>query len=116
MAVLRIDALPGAALDAAADFHDRWLPRIRALTANCPAGDDLALVFAPCDHTHRAWRVAAVQELAREAAPVRVNALAADSEAAIAQSLRYLNAAPGVTGQYLQLDDGGAGSVVGLKL
>jgi hypothetical protein len=53
-----------------------------------------------------------VQELARAAMPGRVNAVAGDSEAAIAAALRYLNEAPGLTGQYLPLDDAGAGTVI----
>ena len=53
-----------------------------------------------------------VQVLARELAPRRVNAIASDSAASIDAALAYLNAADGVTGQYLQLDDAGAGPVV----
>ena len=70
------------------------------------------MVFAPADHTHRAWRLAVVQGLARELAPRRVNALASRDEAAIAASLAYLESAEGLTGQYLPLDDAGAGPVV----
>ena len=70
------------------------------------------MVFAPADYTHRAWRLAVVQGLARELAPRRVNALASDSEAAIAAALAYLEGAAGLTGQYLPLDDAGAGPVV----
>ena len=70
------------------------------------------LIFLPADHTHRAWRLAAVQSLARELAPQRVNALASDSEKAISAALTYLNSAEGVTGQLLQLDDTGAGEVL----
>ena len=72
----------------------------------------LTLVFAEADHTHRGWRLAAVQILAREHAPARVNALAGGNAAAIAAALAYLGAADGVTGQYLPLDDAGAGPVV----
>ena len=70
------------------------------------------LIFPPADHTHRAWRLAAVQGLAREYAPRRVNALAGSSDASIAAGLTYLAAAAGVTGQYLPLADEGAGSVI----
>ena len=76
------------------------------------AGEDLVLIFLPADHTHRAWRLAAVQSLARELAPQRVNALASDSEKALSAALTYLNSAEGVTGQLLQLDDTGAGEVL----
>ena len=70
------------------------------------------MVFAPADHTHRAWRLAVVQGLARELAPRRVNALASRDEAAITAALAYLESAAGLTGQYLPLDDAGAGPVV----
>ena len=78
-----------------------------------PEGEGLlTLIFPPADHSHRAWRLAAVQALAREYAPVRVNALASKSESAIAAALAYLGTAEGVTGQLLELDDTGAGEVV----
>jgi hypothetical protein len=77
-----------------------------------PEGVDVVLIFPPADHTHRAWRLAAVQGLAREYAPLRVNALASDDEAAIASALACLNGAPGLTGQYLALDGAGAGDVI----
>ena len=101
MALLRIGALPGEALAAAAEFHAVILPRVLAELAR---RETLTLVFAPADHTHRAWRLAAVQGLARQYAPIRLNALASDDERAIAAALKYLAAAAGVTGQYLPLD------------
>lgn len=105
MALLRVGALPDEALAAAAEFHAAVLPCVLAAIA----GDaTLTLVFAPADHTHRAWRLAAVQSLAREHAPVRVNALASDDESAIRAALSYLGKAEGVTGQYLPLDGNGA--------
>jgi len=109
MRVLRVAALPDDALAASARFHLRDLAEAQAALA---AKEDLALVFAPADHTHRGWRLAAVQGLAREHAPVRVNAIASDDEAGIAAALRYLQAAPGVTGQLLPLDSNGAGEVL----
>lgn len=102
--LLRIAGLPQAALAAAADFHARVLPQIIAP----PVGEDLLLVFPPADHTHRAWRLAAVQALARGHAPRRVNAIETGDEAAIAAAAAYLASAPGVTGQYLPLDAEGA--------
>ena len=113
MALLRISPLPDNALDAAAEFHARVLPDIDLALRSLQDGEaHLTLVFAPADHAHRGWRLAAVQELARRAAPLRVNALAGDSEPAIAATERYLAAAPGVTGQYMPLDDKGAGPVL----
>ncbi len=97
MAMLRVGPLPDGALDAAAAFHARVLPDAQRLSR----GDDLVLVFGPAPHDHRGWRLAAVQNLARQAAPQRVNAVAGDDEAAIAETLRYLETAAGVTGQLL---------------
>ena len=104
MAVQRIDGLPDDPLAAAAAFYAALNPP--------RSGEDLVLVFPPADHTHRAWRLAAVQGLARELAPRRVNALASRDEVAIAASLAYLESAEGLTGQYLPLADAGAGPVV----
>nr|WP_232308096.1 hypothetical protein [Tsuneonella dongtanensis] len=73
---------------------------------------DVVIVFEPAGHDHRAWRLAAVQGLAREHAPRRVNAIASDKEAAIAAATDYLGRAPGVTGQYFVLDAGGAGNPI----
>ena len=142
MVTLRVEGLPKGALKAAAVFHGKWLGRAVALlnsppigevaarsadgggnapdqapsaslrSAPPPTGEDLVLIFPPADHTHGAWRLAAVQGLAREHAPRRVNAVASDGEPAIAAALTWLEAAEGVTGHYLPLDDEGAGAVV----
>jgi hypothetical protein len=142
MQVLRVEGLPEGALEAAAVFHAEWLGRARDLpnppplgevaarsadggdmaqtqapsaslrSAPPPKGEDLVLILSPADHTHRAWRLAAVQGLARELAPLRVNAVASNDPAAIASALAYLEAAPGLTGQYLPLDGIGAGDVI----
>ena len=113
MELLRVGALPGDALAAAAEFHEKVLPEVLALL-NPPASgmDCVTLVFSPADYTHRGWRLAAVQGLAREYAPRRVNAVASDEEVAIAAACAYLERAEGVTGQYLRLDSAGAGEVV----
>lgn len=100
MAVLPVGPLPQGALDAAGAFHANIMPRALALAQ---AGD-LVLVFAPAPYDHRAWRLAAVQDLARVAAPRRVNGIAGDDEASVARTIAYLEAAPGVTGQILAVD------------
>lgn len=110
MAELRIDGLPPEPLDAAAAFHARWLPEAIAMIED--GADSLVLVFPAADHTHREWRLAAVQGLARRFAPLRVNAIACDEGKPIAAATRYLAAAPGVTGQYLPLDGTGAGEML----
>ncbi len=104
----RIDVtgLPDRPSAAAAAFHGEWLNRVQAELA---AGGDLLLVFPPSDHTHATWRLAAVQVLAREAAPLRINAVASEEPAAIEAALAYLAETGGVTGQYLSLDSTGAG-------
>lgn len=110
MQLLGIDGLPDAPLAAAAAFHARWLPRVEGVLA----GEDITLVFGPADHAHRGWRLAAVQNLARAHAPRRINAVVSASPAAIAAAAAYLQAAPGVTGQLLVLDDGDPRAVLSL--
>jgi hypothetical protein len=97
MRVVRVGPLPDAALEAAAEFHARVVPLIDPPHP----GEDLVLIFPPTPYDHRGWRLAAVQDLARAAAPARVNAIAGDDEAAIAETVAYLESAPGVTGQLL---------------
>jgi len=105
MRCFAVEGLPLEPLAASADFHARFLPQA--------AGDgDLLLVFPPADHTHHAWRLAAVQGLARAAVPYRVNAIESDDSAAITAARAFLAQAAGVTGQLLALDSQGAGSVV----
>jgi hypothetical protein len=97
-AVVRIEGLPEAPLDAAAAFHVNHLAAARAVIA---AGSDAVLLFAPAEYEHRGWRLAAVQDLAREAAPLTVNGLVGDDETALSAALSYLAGAPGITGQLL---------------
>lgn len=101
MALVRIEAreLPEAPLDASAAFHARILPLARRA-----AGNDLVLLFDPADHTHLHWRTAAVEELAREAAPCRVNGAVGGSSASVKAVCDYLDRAPGVTGQLFAVD------------
>jgi len=97
-AVLRVEGLPDGALDAAAAFHAEWLSRAREALAE---SDALALVFPGAAYDHRGWRLAAVQDLAREAAPKRVNGVVGDEERAVGTTLDWLAQAPGITGQLL---------------
>ena len=110
MARLKVQLLPDLPSAAAAAFHREHLPRAAALLDG--GAPSLTVIFAAADHTHRAWRLAAVQGLAREHVPARVNAVAGGNAASITAALAYLEAADGVTGQYLPLDDLGAGPVV----
>ena len=113
MALIDVGELPEAPLAAAALFHGEVLPKILVFHAPLHAGEELVLVFAPADHTHQGWRLAAVQSLARQFAPARINAIASDDPAAIAAAQGYLANAPGVTGQLLPLDSIGAEAVIG---
>ena len=107
-AVLRIDALPEGALDAAREFHAIWVEHARRQLL---AGDAaLTIVVPPAPYDHTDWRRATVRDLARAETPARVNMIAGDDPAAIASALGYLEGAPGVTGQYLPLDNEGAGN------
>lgn len=106
MRCVAMPGLPADPLAAAAQFHAMVAPDL------AESDEDLLLVFPPADHTHRGWRLAAVQMLARSLAPRRVNAVASASAAAILAAERYLAGAPGLTGQYLPLDDEGAGDVL----
>lgn len=96
--------LPESALDAAAQFHVSVVPLVREQAKEHPL---VVIDFATADYTHASWRQAVVGQLARELAPVRVNAVASDSAAleARAETINYLQHAPGVTGQILALDD-----------
>ncbi len=105
MDVLRIAGLPDDPLAAAAQFHAEVVPAL-------PRDADLLLVFPPADHPHRGWREAAIGALGRAFAPRRINAVASDNAAGIASAQAYLAGAEGLTGQYLPLDDAGAGAVL----
>lgn len=103
---LRIEGLPESALDAAAAFHSDWLPQARALLAAPGPGEDLVLIFPSALYDHRAWRLAAVQGLARTASPRRVNAVVGDGAPAVDETVAWLARSPGVTGQLLELAPG----------
>jgi hypothetical protein len=101
-AILHIGNLPDLPLDAAAEFFAKVVPGIREDFRDF---DDLELVltivFEPAGHEHRAWRLAMVQELAREVAPNRINGVVSGDVQAIEQIVAFLNSASGVTGQLL---------------
>ncbi|WP_231568442.1 Rossmann fold domain-containing protein [Novosphingobium malaysiense] len=110
MELFHVGPLADDPLDAAADFHARLLPSIEATLGG--GADPLAMVFLPADHTHRAWRLAVVQALARRFAPSRVNAFECDEPAALEAAVRWMEGAAGVTGQLMPLDGTGAGPVL----
>lgn len=100
MRQLEVGSLPNAALDAAGAFMAFHLETARALLseADCTA---LAIIMPPAPHDHTDWRRALARDLAREAAPKRVNVVAGIPGEARNGVLRFLANAPGVTGQYL---------------
>lgn len=95
-----VGLLPDSALDAAGAFMAFHLEAARALLGqpDCAA---MAIILPPAAHDHRDWRLALARDLAREAAPVRVNVVAGPPGEARDATLRFLADAPGVTGQYL---------------
>ena len=101
---LEVTALPAAALDAAGAFMAFHLEAARGLLSqsDCAA---LAIILPPAPHDHTDWRRALARDLAREVTPKRVNVVAGTPGAALSQALRFLDNAPGVTGQYLSCDD-----------
>lgn len=105
MTAYRIEALPDGALDAAAAFYAQHRGAIAEMLEGEAA---VAVVFAPAPYDHRDWRSAAIADLARAHAPARrVNGLAGEDEAVLEAALAYLDTAPGITGQYFELDAGG---------
>ncbi|KPL68154.1 hypothetical protein SZ64_08485 [Erythrobacter sp. SG61-1L] len=101
-AVLRIQGLPEAALDAAAAFHARYLPAIRKELAS--GAEALVLVFPEAPYNHTGWRKAAIADLARDAAPKRVNGVEGPEGEPVEAVLQWLAHAPGITGQLLPVD------------
>ncbi len=97
-----IGDLPDAPLAAAARFHAE---HASGLLAQAKSVDVTAIIFPPADHGHALWRKAAVQELARAAAPSRVNAIVGTHEAGLAQTAQWLEQAHGVTGHVLTIED-----------
>ncbi|APE28209.1 Rossmann fold domain-containing protein [Aurantiacibacter gangjinensis] len=102
MALVRIVArdLPDTPLDAAAAFHSRIVPQVRR-----QSGADIAVLLDHADHAHDSWRKAAIEELAREAAPCRLNAVIGPDGEACDAVCAFLDSAPGVTAQLFTTDD-----------
>lgn len=94
-----IEHLADAPLEAAADFYARYIPRLRELAQV----EDVLAIFSPAGHAHKGWRLAAMQELAREAAPRRVNGIEGTDADAIAATADYCDRAPGITGHLLRV-------------
>lgn len=91
--------LPDDPLDAASAFASDHLPRLRSFGRH-----STHIWFDPADHTHDSWRKAMVEELARAAAPGRINAVVGADAEAVRRVLDYLDKARGVTGQMFRAD------------
>jgi hypothetical protein len=101
---LEVGRLPDGALDAANAFMAFHLEAARAILSD-PQATALVIILPPAAHDHRDWRLALARDLAREAAPQRVNVIAGAPGEARDATLRFLSDAPGVTGQYLVCDE-----------
>jgi hypothetical protein len=97
---LEVGRLPLGALDAANAFMAFHLEAARAMLgqADCTA---LVIILPPAAYDHRDWRLALARDLAREAAPKRVNVVSGLPGEAREATLRFLSDAHGLTGQYL---------------
>ena len=93
--------LPASPLDAADMFYDELLPVFRKFIAE--EGDTI-IAFEYADPSHDGWRLAAVQELARESVPSRVNGLVGGISDAMHKAALFIAYAPGVTGQIFTID------------
>lgn len=101
--VIRVHGLPENPLDAATQFYADFAATIRDGLRAQPELN-YVILFAPDGKEHRGWQLAAVQDLAREAVPARVNAVLGGDERSVSQALAWLEHAPGVTGQLLPLN------------
>jgi hypothetical protein len=97
---LAVGLLPDGALDAQTAVIALHLEAARVALAD-PETTALAIILPPAPCDHRDWRLALARDLAREAAPKRVNFVSGHPGEALAATLRFLADAPGVTGQYL---------------
>jgi hypothetical protein len=104
MRQLDVGPLPDHALDAAAAFMALHLETARAILTE-PDCTAIAIILSPAAYDHRDWRRALARDLARGAAPKRVNIVAGHPSEAREATLRFLADAPGVTGQYLVCHD-----------
>lgn len=106
--LLSVDLDGAEPLAAAARFHAEFLPAIRRALTALGEGDSLVLRFDHAEDKPHRWRREAVAALAREYAPVRVNAVVPAArhadKAAFGQAESFLHTNAGVTGQLLVVD------------
>lgn len=102
-AVITVEGLPRDAVGAASTFYAEWAGQIARAASE--GATEVAVVLPAAGADHSDWRRAAARDLARSAAPVRVNLMAPGGAASCSATLTYLRDAPGVTGHYLVLND-----------
>ena len=102
-AVVRIEELPEAPLDASVQFHADHLTK--AIAELRGESDQVVLILPAAASEHDDWRRAIARDLARKFAPKSAVVIAGGSESAQTAMLAYLRGAPGITGQYLPLHD-----------
>ena len=99
-AIVRVERLPGAALDAAAAFHAHWAQQVRDAARD---SEFVIVVLDPAPFDHADWRRPAARDLARAHADNCINIVAGLEGAALARMVEFLGRAPAITGQYLPL-------------
>ena len=104
-AIIKVDTLPEAALDAAAAFHSQWSQKVREAAAQGSEYVVVAMDPAPFDHAD--WRRAAARDLARAHPDHCINLVAGSDAGAVARMVEFLGRAPAITGQYLPLAETG---------
>ena len=94
-----VDGLPDDPLAASGVFHQHWLAHVEATLGQ---GEDVMLQLPAADHTHGEWRCAIVAGLGTQARTGSRQSRRRRGRGAGCQRT-YLAAAPGVTGQYLEV-------------
>ena len=104
-AIIRVDALPESALEAAALFHAQWQPRVREAAAQ--GSEFVVVVLHPAPFDHADWRRAAARDLARAHPDHCINLVAGLDAGALGRMIDFLARSPAITGQYLPLAETG---------
>jgi len=113
--VMYLGDLPEAPIDAAACFFSKRAPEARGLLMDGAwklmglelEPEALTYIFPTGGKDHEGWQRAAIQALARELAPKRVNGVIGDGLASTDQVTDWLADAAGITGQLLAFGPAG---------
>ncbi|KEO90814.1 hypothetical protein EH31_07185 [Erythrobacter longus] len=101
LAQYHVSDLPEGPLQASAVFFAGHLDAVREAMGK----GDLVIVLPPAGPDHTDWRQSLARDLARDAAPTRVNVIGAGDETQCRALIGYLAGAKGVTGHYAQTHD-----------